>query len=49
MIITEEKTEIPVNENEIGDQNHHAMLDLDELNAVVQQEPPAFRDALMGW
>ena len=41
MIITEARTEIPVNENEIGDQNDHAMLDLGELNADVQQEPPA--------
>ena len=41
MIITETRTEIPVNENEIGDQNDQAMLDLPELNAVIQQEPPA--------
>ena len=41
MIITEARKEIPVNENEIGDQNDHAMLDLGELNVVVQQEPPA--------
>ena len=41
VILTEARTEIPVNENEIGDQNDQAMLDLGELNAVVQQKPPA--------
>ena len=41
VIIAAARTEIPVNEVETGDQNDHAMLDLGELNAVVQQQPPA--------
>ena len=36
------RPEIPGNAVKTGDQNDHAtILDLGELNAVVQQEPPA--------
>ena len=41
VIITAARPEILVKEVETGDQNDPAMLDLGELNAVVQQEPPA--------